>query len=50
MVAVEPDPDLDFINSMAKKYIGLDRYPNYQPRDERVVIVIEPEHTTQMGS
>lgn len=50
MVAVEPDPDLDFINSMAKKYIGLDRYPNYLPRDERVVIVIEPEHTTQMGS
>lgn len=50
VVAVEPDPDLDFINSMAKKYIGLDRYPNHQPGDERVVIVIEPEHTTQMGS
>lgn len=50
VVTVEPDPDLAFINSMAKKYIGLDTYPNHQPGDERVVIVVEPEHTSQMGS
>lgn len=50
VVAVEPDPDLAFINSMAKKYIGLDTYPNHKPGDERVVIVVEPEHTSQMGS
>src|SRR5688500_882024 len=24
---VEEDPDLDFINKMAKKYIGQDKYP-----------------------
>jgi PPOX class probable F420-dependent enzyme len=49
VVTVEPDPELDFINSMAKKYLGQDRYPWHQPNDERVVIVVTPEHTTQMG-
>ncbi len=46
---VENDPDLAFINSMALKYLGLDRYPWHQPGDERVVIVVEPTHTTTMG-
>ena len=46
---IEEDPDLDFINSMAKKYLGLDKYPNHQPGDERVVILVKPRHTTQMG-
>ncbi len=50
MVRVEEDPDLDFINSMAKKYLGLDKYPYHQPGDERVVIFVRPEHTTQMGA
>lgn len=49
VVRIDPDPDLDFINSMAKKYLGQDRYPWHQPGDERVVIVVEPEHTTHMG-
>jgi len=35
---------------MAKKYMGKDEYPFHQPGDERVVIIIEPEHTTQMGA
>ena len=46
---VDPDPDKAFINSMAKKYIGQDVYPWSQPGDERVVVVVRPEHTTQMG-
>lgn len=50
VVRVDEDPDRAFINSMAKKYIGQDVYPWHQPGDERVVLVIEPEHTTQMGS
>ena len=49
VVRVDEDPDNTFINSMAKKYINQDVYPWHQPGDERVVIVIEPEHTTQMG-
>ena len=46
---VEEDPNIDFINSIAKKYLGLDRYPYHQPDDERVVVFVRPEHTTQMG-
>jgi PPOX class probable F420-dependent enzyme len=49
VVRIDPDPDLAFINSMAKKYLGEDVYPWHQPGDERVVIVVEPEHTTHMG-
>jgi PPOX class probable F420-dependent enzyme len=49
VVDVEEDPNLDFINSMAKKYLGQDKYPWHRPGDERVVIVVEPERTTQMG-
>ena len=47
---VEEDPELNFISAMAKKYIGVDRYHYHQPGDERVVIFVEPGHTTQMGA
>jgi PPOX class probable F420-dependent enzyme len=50
VVRVEEDPDLDFINAMSKKYLGQDKYPFHPPGDERVVIYVEPRHTTQMGS
>ncbi|HEY4385158.1 MAG TPA: PPOX class F420-dependent oxidoreductase [Ktedonobacteraceae bacterium] len=43
---VDEDPKLDFINSMAKKYLGLDKYPWHQPGDERIVVVVKPEHAT----
>ena len=46
---VDPDPDNAFINSMAKKYMGEDVYPWHNPGDERVVVVVRPEHTTKMG-
>ena len=47
---VEEDPDNNFINAMAKKYLGLDEYPYHQPGDERIVVYVEPGHTTQMGA
>lgn len=46
---IDPDPERAFINSMAKKYMGVDEYPWHQPGDERVVVVVRPERTTQMG-
>lgn len=46
---IEPDPDFAFIDSMAKKYLGEDRYPWGQPGDKRVVLHFRPEHTSQMG-
>lgn len=50
VVRVEEDPNLDFINAMAKKYIGVEEYPYHQPGDERIILYVEPRHTTQMGS
>ncbi|MGH2757113.1 MAG: PPOX class F420-dependent oxidoreductase [Actinomycetota bacterium] len=38
------DPDFEFIDSMAKKYLGKEEYPWRQPGEERVVVKIEPEH------
>lgn len=49
VVRFDPDPDYAFINSMAKKYMGVDEYPWHQPGDVRVVVVVEPERTSQMG-
>jgi PPOX class probable F420-dependent enzyme len=46
---IEEDPDRAFINKMAKKYIGQDVYPWHRPGDERIVVHVKPEHTTQMG-
>lgn len=49
VVRIEDDVDNAFINSMAKKYMDKDEYPFHQPGDERVVIVVEPTRTSQMG-
>lgn len=49
VVEVEEDPENEFIDSMAKKYIDRDEYPWHQPGDERVVVKVAPEHTTGMG-
>ena len=39
----------EHINKMAKKYLGLDKYPNMQPGEVRVLYKIRPERTTSMG-
>ena len=44
---VEEDPDLDFMNAMSEKYLGVYPYQNHRPHDERVVVSVRPEHTTQ---
>jgi PPOX class probable F420-dependent enzyme len=44
-----PDPDKAFIDSMAKKYLGQDKYPWSVPGEERVVAVVEPERALTMG-
>jgi PPOX class probable F420-dependent enzyme len=46
---IDEDPNLDFINTMAKKYLGLDKYPWHQPDEERVVVVVQPQHVTYQG-
>ena len=49
VVRIDDDSSNAFIDSMAKKYMGVDAYPFHQPGDERVVMVVEPRRTTQMG-
>ncbi len=46
---IAEDPDNHFINAMAKKYLGQDKYPWNRPGDERIVVYVTPEHTTHMG-
>jgi PPOX class probable F420-dependent enzyme len=46
---IEDDPDLAFINSMAQKYLGKEKYPWHRPGEERVVVFVQPERTTHMG-
>jgi PPOX class probable F420-dependent enzyme len=48
-VRVEEDPKNEFIDAMAKKYMGVEEYPYHRPGDERLVVYVKPEHTTQMG-
>jgi PPOX class probable F420-dependent enzyme len=50
VVRIDPDPDKAFIDSMAQKYMGVEKYPWNRPGEERVIVVVEPERTTQMGS
>ena len=37
------------IDSLAKKYLGQDRYPNRQPGEVRVIYRIRPEGVSSMG-
>jgi hypothetical protein len=37
------------IDRMAKKYLGVDKYPYAQSGEVRVIYKIQPEHTTTMG-
>ena len=36
----------ELIDKLAKKYIGQDRYPWRRPEEQRVTLIIEPEHVT----
>jgi PPOX class probable F420-dependent enzyme len=37
------------IDSLAKKYLGVDTYPYRQPGEVRVIYKIQPEHVSGMG-
>jgi len=37
------------IDKLAKKYMGLDRYPNRQPGEVRVIYCIQPLQVSTMG-
>jgi len=37
------------IDKLAKKYLGVEKYPGRQPGEVRVIYKVKPEHTTHMG-
>ena len=37
------------IDALAKKYLGLDLYPNRQPGEQRVTLRIKPHHVLERG-
>ena len=39
----------EHIDKMAKKYMGVEKYPLRQPGERRVLYKIKPERTSQMG-
>ena len=41
-----PDPEAELTDRLAKKYLGLDRFPYLQPGEERIQVVIEPRRVT----
>ncbi len=50
VVEFRPDPEFAFISSMSAKYLNIPVYQGSKPGDEeRVVVVVRPEHTTSMG-
>ena len=49
VVEITPNGGFEGIDKLAKKYMGVDKYPGNGPGDVRVVIKIEPEHVTGMG-
>lgn len=48
-IEVIEDPDKAFIDSMAQKYLGQEKYPWSQPGEQRVIVVVEPERALTMG-
>ena len=44
VVEITHDGADEHIDKLAKKYLGQDKYPYHQPGDQRVILVIEPEH------
>lgn len=48
VVEIRHDGAEEHIHKLAKKYLGQDRYPYLQPGEQRVLLVIEPEHVNSL--
>jgi PPOX class probable F420-dependent enzyme len=49
VVEITEDGADQHIDKLAKKYLGVDKYPYRQGTEQRVIYKIQPEHTTMMG-
>ncbi|HEY5639071.1 MAG TPA: PPOX class F420-dependent oxidoreductase [Dehalococcoidia bacterium] len=48
VVEVRSEGALESIHRLAKKYMGLDEYPNLRPGDQRLLFVIRPDQVAGM--
>ena len=37
------------VDRLAKKYLGVDKYPYHAPKEQRVIVKIVPEHIATLG-
>jgi PPOX class probable F420-dependent enzyme len=49
VVAIDPDEDGRFVDALARRYLGVERFPMHEPGDERVIIRIRPDRVSQGG-
>jgi len=49
VVAITEQGADEHIDRLAKKYLGVDKYPYRQPGEIRVLYKVEPEHASTMG-
>ncbi len=49
VVEVRTEGALENIHKLAKKYMGLDEYPNLQPGEQRLLFVIRADQVATMG-
>jgi len=49
VVEITNDGAEEHIDKLAKKYLGMDVYPNRRPGERRVLLKIEPERVATMG-
>lgn len=46
VIGVSPEGADDHIDSLAKKYLGVDSYPGRNPAEQRVILTIEVDHAS----
>ena len=49
VVEITEEGAAEHIHKLAKKYLGVDKYPYAQAGEVRVLYKVKPEHTTAMG-
>ncbi len=49
VVEITQDGADEHIDRLAKKYLGVDKYPNRQPGEVRVIYKVEPQRVRTMG-
>ena len=49
VVAIAEKSATEHIDALARRYLGIDRYPHRQPSDVRVVLRIQPDRVVTMG-